>query len=161
MRRVPVVFALGLLVWLVVAHRSLPAAHSSAPPAPLSLTDSQAIALIEKELVAHRVAVDTVRIAIGGKQRRVSIRYSSAYSVDQPAFEPPRVLVALAVSRLLAGVQPPPDGGVRLSAIPAGDGEIGLKVTVIGASSLAAWANNALSDREFVGEWDVWSMTRE
>ena len=161
MRRVLVVFALGLLVWLVVAHRYLPATPSSEPPAPLSLTDSQAMALIEKELVAHRVALDTVRIAIGGEPRRVSIRYSSAYSVDHPAFEPQRVLVALAVSRVLAGVQPPLDGGMRLSAIPAGEGEIGLKVTVIGASSLDAWANNALPEREFVSEWDVWSMTRE
>jgi hypothetical protein len=119
------------------------------------------MALIEEELVAHRVALDTARIAMGGEPRRISIRYSSAYSVDHPAFEPQRVLVALAVSRVLAGAQPPFDGGMRLSAIPGGEGEIGLKVTVIGAPSLEAWADNALSDREFVGEWDVWSMTRE
>jgi len=161
MRRVLVVFALGLLVWLVVAHHSLPAAHSSAPPAPLSLADAKSMALIEEELAAHRVALDTARIAIGAEPRRVSIRYSSVYSVDHPAFEPQRVLVALALSRVLAGAQPPLDGGMRLSAIPAGDSEIGLKVTVIGASSLEAWAKNALSDREFVGGWDVWSMTRE
>ncbi len=161
MRRVLVVLALGLLVWLVVAHRYPPATLSSAPPAPLSLTDSRAIALIEEELIAHRVALDTARIAIGGEPRPASIRYSSAYSVDHPAFEPQRVLVALAVSRVLAAVQPPLDGGMSLSAIPGGEGEIGLKVTIIGAPSLAAWANDTLSDREFVSKWEVWSMTRE
>jgi hypothetical protein len=117
--------------------------------------------LIEEELAAHRVALDTARIAIGGEPRQASIRYSSAYSVDHPAFEPQRVLVALAVSRVLAAVQPPLDGGMRLSAIPGGEGEIGLKVTVIGASSLAPWANDAVSDRDFVNEWEVWSITRE
>lgn len=161
MRRDPVVLALGLLVWLVVAHRYPPATLSSAPPAPLSLTDSRAIALIEEELVTHRVALDTARIAIGGEPRGASIRYSSATSVDHPALEPQRVLLALAVSRVLAGAQPPLDGGMRLSVIPGGEGEIGLKVTVIGASSLAPWANGAVSDREFVSEWEVWSITRE
>jgi hypothetical protein len=81
--------------------------------------------------------------------------------VDGNAFQAQRVLIALAVSRVMTRVQPPLDGGVRISVLPDEEGEAGLIVTVIEGSSLQAWANGSISDQGFVSQWAVGTVTRE
>ena len=130
-------------------------------PRPGPLTDAEAIALAGEELVSRGVAPHTATIAIGGEPRRASIRYSSSYSVDGQAFQAQTVLVALAMSRVMARVQPPLDGGARVAVLPDGEGEVGLRVTVIDGSSLEAWANGSISDQDFVSGWTVGTVTRE
>ncbi len=134
--------------------------HTQAPT-PGPLTDAEAIALLEEEAAARGVDLQTLRITIAGEPRSASIRYSSSLTVDSRAFEPQRVLVALAAARVLVRIQPPIDGGIRLAVIPDGESEVGLRVTVIDGSSLEAWANGSISDQEFVDQWMVGSVTRE
>jgi hypothetical protein len=136
--------------------------HTQVPTAPLSpLTDAEAIALLEEEAAARGVDLQTLRITIAGEPRSVSIRYSSSYDARGSAFQAQTVLVALATARVLVRVQPPIDGGIRLAVIPGGESEVGLRVTVIDGSSLVAWANGSISDQDFVGQWMVWTVTRE
>ncbi len=136
--------------------------HTQAPtPTPGPLTDAEAIALVEEEATAHGVALPALRITIEGEPRWVSIHYSSSFTADSRAFQPQTVLVALATARVFVRVQPPLDGGIRLAVMPGGESEVGLRVTVINGSSLEAWANGSISDQEFVGQWMVWTVTRE
>ena len=136
--------------------------HTEAPtPTPGTLTDAEAIALVEEEAAARGVTLSTLRITIGREPRWASIRYASSYTMDSRAFRPQTVLVALAVARVLVRVQPPIDGGIRLAVIPGGESEVGLRVTVIEGSSLEAWANGSISDQEFVDQWMVGNVTRE
>jgi hypothetical protein len=128
---------------------------------PSPLTEAEAIALIKEEAEARGVALPTLRISIEGEPRWVSIRYSSSYSVDSRVFQPQTVLIALAAARVLVRVQPPIDGGIRLAVIPGGESEVGLKVTVIDGPNLEAWGNGSISYQEFVGQWMVWTVTRE
>jgi hypothetical protein len=102
-----------------------------------------------------------VRITTRDESRRLSIRYSSTLRVDDRAFEPQTVLIALAVARIAARVDPPMSGGIHLGVIPGGDGEVGVRVTVIEGIVLQSWANNSITDQEFVGQWIVGSLTRE
>ena len=163
---------LCLVCWLVAAcewSQTIPTGDSPQatlhPPVriqtPGPLTDAEAIALAGEELVSRGVAPHTARITIGGEPRRASIRYSSSYSVDGQAFQAQTVLVALAMSRVMARVQPPLDGGARVAVLPDGEGEVGLRVTVIDGSSLEAWANGSISDQDFVSDWTVGTVTRE
>ena len=128
---------------------------------PGSLTDAEAIALVKEEVAARGVAPHTLRITIGGEPRSASIRYSSSYDVNSKVFQAQTVLVALAVARATSRVQPPLNGGIRLAVIPAGEGEVGLKVTIIDWASLEAWASGSISDQEFVGAWTVGTVTTE
>ena len=168
--------ALCLLGWLSVACQSPLTTHTGVPlptatltplygqtpiAAPGSLTDAEAIALIGEELAAREVAPHTAKVTVAGKPRRVSIRYSSSYAVDDRAFRPQTVLVALAAARVVARVHPAVDGGMHLAVVPAGESDVGLRVTVIDRSSLQAWADGSITDQEFVGHWTVWSATRE
>ncbi len=130
-------------------------------PTPGPLTDAEAIALVKEEVAARGVALNTLRITIGGQPRWASIRYSSSYAVDGSVFQSQTVLVALAVARVMIRVHPPINGGIRLAAIPGGESEVGLRVTIIDASSLQAWAKGSISDQEFVGQWTVGAVTRE
>jgi hypothetical protein len=107
------------------------------------------------------VVSDTVRIRILADPRAASIRYSSAYSVDSSVFYAESVLIALAVARTASAVDPPLMDGIRLAVIPGGEGDIGLRVTVINGSSLAAWAEGAISDQEFIDAWTVAAATKE
>jgi hypothetical protein len=125
------------------------------------LTEAETIALIQQEISARGVDPHTVRIKIAGEPRTAVVRYSSSYAIDGRAFQPQRILIALAVARVLARVDPPVSGGLRLSVIPSGTSEVGLVVTVIDGSSLAAWADDSLTDREFGDTWTVWTVTRE
>jgi len=50
---------------------------------------------------------------------------------------------------------------MHLAVVPAGESDVGLRVTVIDRSSLQAWADGSITDQEFVGHWTVWSATRE
>jgi hypothetical protein len=90
-----------------------------------------------------------------------SIRYASSYSVDSRVFQAETVLIALAVARAVARLDPPVTDGMRLGVIPAGRGNVGLRVTVIESSSLDAWRDGSISDQEFVGQWTVVALTRE
>lgn len=130
-------------------------------PTPGPLTDAEAIALVKEEVAARGVAPHTLRITIGGEPRSASIRYSSSYDVNSKVFQAQTVLVALAVARATSRVQPPLNGGIRLAVIPAGEGEVGLKVTIIDWASLEAWASGSISDQEFVGQWSEGIVTRE
>ena len=165
---------LGLLACLGIACQSPPTTPTSAPlptatltpahtrtPTPVPLTDAEAIALVEEEVAARGVALHTLRITIAGEPRWASIRYSSSYAVDDRAFQPQTVLVALAVARVMARVQPPINGGIRLAVVPGGESEVGLRVIIIDGASLEVWANDSISDQEFVGEWTGGTITRE
>lgn len=136
--------------------------HTQVPtPTTSSLTDAEAIALVEEEVAARGVDLQTLRITIAGDPRSVSIRYSSSYDVGDPAFQAQTVLVALAAARVVARVHPPISGGIRLAVIPGGESEVGLRVTIIDGSSLEAWAVGSISDQEFVDQWMVGTVTRE
>jgi len=164
--------ALCLGCWLVAAcawPQTIPTGDSPQvtllPPGstqtPGPLTDAEAIALAGEELVSREVDPHTATITIGSEPRRASIRYSSSYSVDGPAFQAQTVLVTLGVSRVMARVQPPIDGGARVAVLPDEEGEVGLRVTVIDGTSLEAWANGSISDQDFVSGWTVGTGTRE
>jgi hypothetical protein len=128
---------------------------------PDSLTDAEALALIEKEVTARGVAPHTLRVSIGQEPRSASIRYSSSYDVDSSVFKAQTALVALAAARALARVQPPINGGISLAVMPGGESEAGLRVIAIDWPILEAWANGAISDQEFVSQWMVGDITRE
>jgi hypothetical protein len=131
------------------------------PEPSASLTDAEAIGQIEDQILARRVASDTLRIRILEDPRVASIRYASAYSVDSNVFHAETVLIALVVARIVGAVDPPVTDGLRLAVIPAGGGDIGLRVTVIEGSNLAAWVAGSISDQEFIDEWTVAAVTRE
>ncbi len=134
-------------------------------PTPVSalsrLTDAQAVALIEKELAARGVGPDGMKIVVAEKPRTASIRYASSYPIDSHVFRAESVLITLAVARTVARIEPVMTGGLRLSVIPGGDGDVGLRVTIIEHSSLEAWSEGAMSDQEFVSEWTVAAVTKE
>ena len=117
--------------------------------------------LIHEGATARGVAPDTLRITIKGAPRSASIRYSSSYDVDSSVLQVQTTLVALAAARAMARVQPPITGGMRLAVIPAGEGEVGLRVIVIDWASLEAWASGSISDQEFVSQWSEGTITRE
>lgn len=145
-----------------LAAAALTPAPARAPTPPRGpLTDADARVLIRDEIVARGVASDTVRITTRDESRRLSIRYSSTLRVDDRVFEPQTVLIALAVARITARVDPPMSGGIHLGVIPGGDGEVGMRVTIIEGAVLQAWSNNSIGDREFVSQWIVGSVTRE
>jgi hypothetical protein len=102
-----------------------------------------------------------LRITIKRESRSATIRYYSSYTVDSSVFQAQTILVALATARAMVRVQPPLDGGMRLAVIPAGEGEVGLRVIVIDWASLEAWANGSISDQEFVSQWTEGAITRE
>ena len=165
-----------ILCWLALGCQGPSPTATSAPPptttpttdptrtpipGPGPLTDAEAIALVKEKVAARGVALNTLRVAIGGEPRWATIRYSSSYAVDGSVFKSQTVLVALAVARVMIRVDPPINGGIRLAAIPGGESEVGLRVTIIDASSLEAWAKGSISDQEFVGQWTVGAVTRE
>jgi len=167
---------LCFLGWLGMACHALSSPPTSALPPTItptsaptrtptpsrgSLTDAEAMALIQEEATARGVAPDTLRVTIRGEPRSASIRYSSPYDVDGSVFQAQTTLVALAAARAMARVQPPINGGIRLAVIPDGEGEVGLRVIIIDWSSLEAWANGSISDQEFVGQWSEGTITRE
>ena len=117
--------------------------------------------LVEEAAVARGVDPDTLRVTIGGEPRRASIHYSTPYSADGRAFLPQTVLIALASARVMVRVRPPIDGGIRLAAVPGGEGNVGQRVIVIDPASLEAWTSGSISDQEFVGQWMVWTVTKE
>jgi hypothetical protein len=130
-------------------------------PTPGPLTETEALALIEEEVTARGVASDTLRIALTGEPRVASIRYASAYSLDSRVFQAQTALITLALARAVARIEPPVGGGLRLAVMPAGDSEVGLRVTVIEYSSLEAWRDGFISDEEFVGQWSIAAVTKE
>lgn len=117
--------------------------------------------LIEAEMMARGVASDTLTIKIVGEPRVVSIRYASTYSIDSRVFQAETILIALAVARVVARLDLPAAGGIRLGVIPAGRGNVGLRVTIIDSSSLDAWRDGSISDQEFVSQWTAAAMTKE
>jgi len=119
------------------------------------------MAMVETELTTRGIASDTLRIKIAGQPRWASIRYTSSHALDSPIFQPQTVLVALATARVMARVHPPVSGGVRLAAIPSGEGIAGLRAIIISGSFLKAWANGSMSDQEFVSQWTVGTVTKE
>jgi hypothetical protein len=127
----------------------------------LGLGGDEAIALIKQEIAARGVDPDTVRVSIGRAPGRVSIRYATTYDIDGRAFEPQRVLIALAVARVAAQLEPAVDKGIHLAALPLGEDSVGLRVTTISGSDLRAWAEGSLSDPEFVATWTTGTVTRD
>jgi hypothetical protein len=116
---------------------------------------------LEKEVTARGVDFQTIRITMSEEPRLVSIRYSSSFAIEDRPFQAQTVLVALAAARVLSRVQPPIDGGIRLAVMPGGEGEVGLRVTIITGSSMEAWINGSISDQEFVSLWMAGTVTRE
>jgi len=139
-----------------------PAPTRTPTPTPGPLTDAEAIALVEEEVAARGVAPHTLRVTMAGEPRSASIRYSSSYAVDSSAFRAQTVLVALAAAQAMARVQPPLNGGMRLTVMPGGESEeVGLRVIIIDWPSLEAWANGSISDQELVSQWTEGTITRE
>ncbi len=97
---------------------------------PGPLTDAEAIALVKEEAATRGVALHTLRITIAGEPRLASIRYTSSYAVDSRVFQPQTVLITLAAARVVARVHPPINGGMHLAVMPAGESNVGLRVTV-------------------------------
>lgn len=139
----------------------IPIATRTPLPTPGPLTDAEAVALIEEEMTARRVASDTLRISVAGEPRMVSIRYASSYAIDSRVFQAETVLITLVVARTVARIKPPVRGGTRLAVVPAGDSDVGLRVTVIESSSLEAWHNGSISDQEFISQWAFAAVTKE
>jgi hypothetical protein len=125
------------------------------------LGDDEAIALIEQEIAARGVDPGTVRVSIGRDPRRVSVRYATAYDLAGRAFEPQRVLIALAVARVAARLRPAIGDGVYLAVLPLGESSVGLRVTTISGADLIAWTEGSLSDQEFVSTWTTGTVTRD
>ena len=140
-----------------------PTAYQIPAPTPTltSLTDTEAIAMVEHEVAARGVDLQTLRITIAGDPRSVSIRYLSPYDIEGSVFKVQSVLIGLSVARVAVRLQPPLTGGIRLAVIPSVESEVGLKVTFITGSSLEAWAVGSITDQEFVSQWTVGTVTRE
>lgn len=128
---------------------------------PGPLTDGEAIALMEQELAARGVALNTVRIRIGEAPRQASVRYTSTYKFGRSVFRAQTTLVGLALSQVVLRVQPPLDGGLSVAVLPVGEREVGLYVITISHSSQKRWATGTLSDQDFVGEWLVGTVPKE
>lgn len=139
----------------------IPTASRTPVAAPGPLTDAQAVALIEKEMTARGVAPGTLRIVVAEEPRIASIRYVSSYPIDSRVFQAESVLIALAVARTVTRIEPLITDGIRLSVIPGGDSDVGLRVTAIEHSSLEAWSQGAISDQEFVSQWTIGAVTKE
>ena len=146
---------------IVIATPMEVPATTSAGGEQRALTDGEAIEVATKGIVARGVAPETVRMVIGGEPRQATVRYASQHRSTEEAFEIQRVLVTLEVSRVMARVEPALTGGLSLGAMPAGEGEIGLYMTVIKGSPLRAWAGGAMTEPEFVSSWEHWAVTSE
>jgi hypothetical protein len=130
-------------------------------PALPPLTEDEAKELL-RESAAHRnVDLDTLRISIRGDPRWLSIRYSSPHKLDGSVFKAQMTLVVLEAAQMALRIQPPIDGGIRVSIIPEGDTEVGLRVVIIDDFSLEPWARGEISDREFIDEWVIGTVPRE
>lgn len=142
---------------------STPTSLGIRTPTPISgpLTHLQATVLIREKALARGVSSDGLSVRIAGEPRWVSIRYSSSYAVGGRAFRPQMMLIALAAARTVARVQPPADGGMRLAVMPGGEGNVGLALILIKGSTLEAWANDAMSDQEFISQWTEGIVTKE
>lgn len=130
-------------------------------PAPPPLTEEEAKELLKEEVARRGVDLDTLRISIKGEPRCLSIRYASPHKVDGDVFRAQSTLISLAAAQLALRIQPPIDGGIRVSVIPEEDGEVGLRVIIIDNFSLQPWARGEISDREFTNEWMIATVPRE
>jgi hypothetical protein len=119
------------------------------------------MALLEEELVARDVDLDTLRITIKEDPRIASIRYTSPYNFGSTVYRAQTVIIGLLTARAILRVDPPVDGGIQISIVVVGDKEVGLHVMAVSASSLQAWAEGSLSDEDFVREWTVGVVTKE
>jgi len=117
--------------------------------------------MVSEALAARGVTLNTLRLRIAGEPRWASIRYSSSYAIDGRIFQPQTVLVALATARVMTRVRPPVDGGMRLAVVPGGESNVGLKVIIITGATLKEWADGSLSDRDFVSQWTIGTVTKE
>jgi hypothetical protein len=102
-----------------------------------------------------------VRIRIGGRPRRASIRYTSTYLPDRSEFRAQMTLITLAAASAVLRVDPPLEGGLDVSVLPGEGEEVGLLVVAIDRDTLDAWANGDLSDQEFVAAWQLGVVPRE
>ena len=144
-----------------VAASPTPSREGAPTPTPLPLTDAEAISLVHEEVAARGVVSSTIRATIEGDPRWASIRYSSSYDTDGSVFRAQNVLVAIAIARVMARVQPPIDGGIRVAVMPGEESEIGLRVLLIDGSGLQAWSSGYISDQEFVRQWTVGIVTKD
>ncbi len=121
------------------------------------------LCLVGCSCTGHRAPPKTagMKIEVAEKPRRASVRYASSYPIESHVFQAESVLITLAVARTVARIEPIMTGGLNLSVMPGGDGEVGLRVTIIEHSSLKAWSQGAISDREFVSEWTIAAVTKE
>jgi hypothetical protein len=140
-----------------------PAATFTPPPTPLPppLSDDQALDLLLEEVSSRGVDPDTIRLRIGGRPRRASVRYTSTYQPDRSEFRAQMTLITLAAASTVVRVDPPIEGGLDVSVLPVEGEAIGLLVIAVDRSSLDAWANGILSDQEFVAAWQLGAVTVE
>ena len=68
---------------------------------------------------------------------------------------------AIAGQQMTIRVQPPVDGGIKVSILPARETGEGLRVILADGRSLDRWARGAVSEQEFVYEWSVGTVPRE
>ena len=125
----------------------------TATPGPLS--EAEAVALIEEQLAARSVDLETVRLTFRKEPRILSLRFTSPYDFGSTAYRAHSVLVPLLVSRIGVRVPSAVGDGIEVSIIPRGSEEVGLHVISIMGSTLEAWRAGDLSDQEFVADWTV------
>jgi len=131
----------------------------TATPTLTPLTDEMAIARIEEALVAY--PIHQLEVAISRDLRRATISYETDYSGESLEFQWQVVIIGLIAARTISQVQPPVSGGMRMVVVPTEGKEVGMRLVVIGAVDIAAWASGSQSDQAFVAGWQMVTVTKE
>lgn len=137
----------------------LPTEIPTATPTLTTLTDEMAIARIEDALAAH--PIHQLEVEISRDLRRATISYETDYSGESLEFQWQVIIIGLIAARTISRVQPPVSGGMRMVVVPTKGKEVGMRLVVIGAVDIAAWASGSKSDQAFVAGWRTITVTKE
>lgn len=137
----------------------LPTKTPIATPTLIALTDEIAIARIEEALAAY--PIHQLEVEISKDLRRANISYETDYSGESPGFHWQVIIIGLLAARTTSQVQPPAGGGMRMVVIPTKGKKVGMRLVVIRAADIAAWASGSKSDQEFVARWQMSTLTKE
>ncbi len=137
----------------------LPTKIPTALPTLTPLTDEMAIARIEEALAAH--PIHQLEVEISKDLRRATISYETDYSGESPEFHWQVIIIGLIAARTISRVQPPVSGGMRMIVVPTKGREVGMRLVVIRAVDIVAWASGSKSDQAFVAGWQMVTVTKE
>jgi len=124
------------------------------------LTDEMAIARIKEMLAKAPIYGDTLEVDISEDLRKVTISYEADYGWGG-AFERQVMVIGMLAAYVFARVQPPLSGGIRITAFPRGETDVGMVLLVIRAADIEAWVRGEKTDQEFVAGWVVVTVTKE